>query len=114
MLRILRRVDWILCGLLTKRLAQSRSRLHARLSHSEIVLRGIPNEFEEAIIFGFVVDDDGRFVNLAADADDVATHNRRRVASRDCLGARVTLISAYGSSCSCWRICARARSGRSL
>src|SRR5216684_5252021 len=108
LLRILLRRGGILSRLLTDRLAQSRSRLQARLSHSEIVLRGIPDKFEEAIIFCFVVNHDGRLVDLAPHSDNVATDNRRRVTSWNCLGSCVTLIRAYRSSrCSRW-ICAGA------
>src|SRR5260370_40481000 len=108
LLRILLRRAGILSRLLTDRLAQSRSRLQARLSHSEIVLRGIPDKFEEAIIFCFVVNHDGRLVDLAPDSDNVAAHNRWRVARRNCLGSRVTLIRAHAWSSCCWRICAGA------
>src|SRR5216684_3057842 len=105
---ILRRRGGILSRLLTDRLAQSRSRLQARLSHSEIVLRGIPDKFEEAIISCFVVNHDGRLVDLAPNSDNVATDNRRRVTCRNCLGSCVTLIRAYAWSSCCWRICAGA------
>src|SRR5216684_4208750 len=84
LLRILLRRGGILPRLLADRLAQSRSRLQARLSHCEIVLRGIPDKFEEAIIFCFVVNHDGRLVDLAPDSDNVAAHNRWRVARRNC------------------------------
>src|SRR5229473_2220163 len=107
LLRILLRRGGILPRLLTSRLAQSCSRLQARLSHSKIVLRGIPDKFEEPVIFRFVVNDDGRLVDLAPNSDNVAAHNRRRVSRRNCLGSRVTLICTYGSSCCRW-ICAGA------
>src|SRR5437879_6383741 len=100
LLRILRRRGGILSRLLAGRLTQSRSRLQARLSHSEIVLRGIPDKFEEAIISCFVVNHDGRLVDLAPNSDNVATDNRRRVTGWSCLGSCVTPIRAYArSSC---------------
>ncbi len=110
MLRILLRIDRILARLLSKgrltgRLPEPSSRLQARLPYSETVLGGIPDEFVEEIIFSFVVNDDGGFVDLAAHADDIATDNRGRVGSWNRLGSRITLIRAYGSSC-CWRVCA--------
>src|SRR5260370_37117409 len=108
LLRILRRRGGILSRLLTDRLAQSRSRLQARLSHSEIVLRGIPDKFEEAIIFCFLVNHDGRLVYIAPYSANVAAHNRWRVARRNCLGSRVTLIRPHAWSSCCCRICAGA------
>src|SRR5216683_2186515 len=109
LLRILRSrlLRWILRRL-ANRLAQSRSRLHSRLSHSEIILRGIPDKFEEAIISCFVVNHDGRLVDLAPNSDNVATDDRRRVPSWNCLGSCVTLIRAYARSSCCWWICAGA------
>src|SRR5216683_436721 len=108
LLRILLRRGGILPRLLTDRLAQSCSRLQARLSHSEIVLRGIPDKFEEAIIFCFDVNHDGRLVDLAPNSDNVATDDRRRVTSWNCLGSCVTLIRAYARSSCCRWICAGA------
>src|SRR5258708_39387775 len=108
LLRILLRRGGILSRWLADWLAQSRSRLQARLSHSEIVLRGIPDKFEKAIIFCFVVNHDGRLVDLAPHSDNVATNNRRRVTSWNCLGSCVTLIRAYARSSCCWWICAGA------
>src|SRR5260370_38614912 len=101
LLRILLRRGGILSRLLTDRLAHSRSCLQARLSHSEIVLRGIPDKFEETIIFCFVVNHDGRLVDLAPNSDNVATDNRRRVTSWNCLGSCVTRIRAYATSSCC-------------
>ena len=37
------------------------------------LFRGVPNKFEEAVISGLVVDDDGSFVDLAAHSDNVST-----------------------------------------
>src|SRR5882762_201983 len=78
------------------------------MSHSEIVLRGIPDKFEEAIVFCFVVNHDGRLVDLAPNSDNVSTNNRRRVTSWNCLGSCVTLIRAYAWSSCCRWICAGA------
>ena len=75
----------ILAERLTDRLAKPRSGLHTWLSRSKTVVRRIPDEFEEAIIFGFVVDDDGRLVDLAANADDVTADDGGSIASRNCL-----------------------------
>lgn len=113
-MRILLWAGGILSGLLTERLAQSRAGLHAWLSRSEIVLRGIPDEFEEAIVLGFVVDDDGRLVDLAADTDDIAADDGRGIAGRDGLriGSRVALIGRNGRSSGGRRICAGSRSAR--
>src|SRR5207245_11534590 len=90
-LRILRgillRIGWVLPRLRAKRilaywLAQSSSCLQAGLPDSESILRRIPDKFEEAIILGLVVDDDGRLVDLAANTNDFATDNGLRVSRR--------------------------------
>lgn len=81
--RILLRTKWILSRLLPDRLAdrlanllaESRSRLHARLPHAEVVFRRIPDELKQAIVLGFFVDSNGRLVHLAANTDDVASHD---------------------------------------
>ena len=84
LLRVLRRIGWILPRLLAKRhlpgsSAKTSSGLHARLSDSDIVLRGIQDKFEKAIIFCFLIDDDRRLVDLAADSDDIAADDCRSV-----------------------------------
>ena len=43
------------------------------------VLGGIPDKFEEAIIFGLIVPFEGFLVDLTADADDVAAHDGRSI-----------------------------------
>ena len=80
-------MGWILRGLLAKGslsrwLAQARSRLQARLADADIVFRRVPDELEESVVFGFVVDHDGTFVDLASDADNVATDDGRWVGIR--------------------------------
>src|SRR6267143_2911360 len=95
-------------------LAQSRSRLQAWLSHSESVLRGIPDELEKVIVPGFIVDDNRRLADLAADPDDIATDDRGSIAGRGSLriGSRVALVGPYGSSGSGRWICAGCCTGR--
>jgi len=73
---------------LARSLAQAGACLHAGLPDSEIIFRGIPDKFEETIIFGFIVNDDGSFVDLAADTDDIAADNGRRIAKRYLLRIR--------------------------
>src|SRR5260370_17878489 len=85
-------------GSLTSRLAEPCSRLQARLSYSETVLGGIPDEFVEEIVFCFVVNDDRGFVDIAANADVIATDNRGRVGSWNRLGSLITLLPPYRSS----------------
>ena len=41
------------------------------------IFRGIPDEFEEPVVLGFIVDDDGATVDLAAHADDISTYHGR-------------------------------------
>jgi len=106
--RILWCIRWVLTGL-AERLAQSRSRLQARLPHCEGVFRWIPNEFEEPVVFRFVVDDDGGFVDLATYSNNVAAHDCRRVARGN---RSIALVGAYGISGCRGGICAGSRAGR--
>src|SRR5579859_4274912 len=70
-----RLTDWLPNGLAT----ETGSCLHAGLAHAKRILGRIPDELEETVIFGLVVDHDGFLVDLAADANDVAPHDRGRV-----------------------------------
>src|SRR5713101_3050275 len=59
------------------------------------------------IILGFVVDDDGRFVDFAADTDDVAADDGGRITrwNRLRVGSRVALVGPHRRSRSGRRIC---------
>src|SRR2546430_14284301 len=106
--RILWCIGWVLTGL-AERLAQSCSRLQTRLAHRESVFRRIPNKFEEPVIFRFVVDDDGGFVDLATYSNNVAAHDCRRVARGN---RSIALVGAYGISGCRGGVCAGSRAGR--
>lgn len=84
--------QWLAHGL-----PQSGPRLQATLTNGNVVLGRIPDKFKEKILLGFVVDDDGRLVDLAADSDDVPADNRRRITERCGLRrvARNVLIRSY-------------------
>jgi len=82
-----RRSARILAGLLAKwclprSLAEASSRLHSRLPNTHIVFRGIPDKFEEPIVFSFFVNHHGAFVDLAPYPNDVATDDARGVRKR--------------------------------
>jgi len=70
--------------------------LHAGLAHTDSILRGIPDKFEEQVFLGLVVNHDRGLIDLAADTDDVAADDVGSVAEGRRCGSQTGWIRTEG------------------
>src|SRR5580704_15998615 len=79
------------------RCTERRADLLAADANSQ-VLGGVPDELEEAVVLGFLEDDDAGLIDLAADANNAAAHDVWRIASGN--GLCVCASASAGASTS--------------
>ena len=71
--------------------------------HDAHIFRRIPDKFEQAIILGLLINHDGLLIDLASYADDVATHDRRRITCRHALriSTCTACVGSLRAACPC-------------